>query len=501
MAVVTYEPHTRYYDDNRYFQWPPWKLLGYRNKHPNIHVFKPGTPVRSLPSSSMPTTPMTTRSRKRTQTMNRRGRNAKRVRTVKSSYKKNLFGKKKTVGAKKYKRMGYKYIYKRKRRSANPAPPGAFYGGKWSRAMAAVKQPMDVFNKTGVVLNSETIGSDDDQDCVYIMAEVVNTRSLIRQLCAAMLRTLIEKAGMRVEGPDCCPFDVDSSAANEALYNITLVFLNTSSGVFTNQDLNCSANQTFSVIVTAFEAFFQNYSAGYGVGNVNNPVEPYRFTLWQGATDRSNAVILSNMLMTETYVDVSGYSELKVQNRTQSSALSNDIEQVGNNPLQGFCYEFKGIPRAKGNGAGNDGAGVTLKRWWQFQKMDFNRGIRTWGSADGGASETCSREPPNPRQFYNCVSASKIRLDPGQIKKMSGHFQKSANVLKLLKTVRYQTDASGDLLANYSIFPVHLIALEDVINADVAAKITLQYELERKLGVKCYTKAKKYYATEVTTTI
>jgi len=90
-------------------------------------------------------------------------------------------------------------------------------------------------------------------------------------------------------------------------------------------------------------------------------------------------------------------------------------------------------------------------------------------------------------------------LEPGQIKTFVNNASKTGNILKILKALRFQravNAVSGAQFSNYSIFPVQLIALEDVLNANAEENIIVQYEVERKLGVKCWMKQKKYMLGE-----
>lgn len=348
----------------------------------------------------------------------------------------------------------------------------------------------DAYNKVGVVHTSETIGSVTDQDCCYIMNEVINSRDLIYYIVCAMIRKLIEKAGFRVEGIDSCPFDKDAGDSNEVNYHVQLVTHNYQTGAATVRDYKVLAGNTFGVICDDFRNSFEQYCSGHGELALENMDEPYKFVLWQGPDDGTGANIRSVMIMNETFIDLFGTAEMKVQNRTKATGGSEDAENVNNNPLQGWSYLFNGVPKAKANGRE---AAVSQPATLVFERMQYPNGVTSFGIGVGTSPDF--KEPPFPKMFWNCVKASKIRLEPGNIKSFTAAKRRSGNVLKILKTIRLQLNIPGTY-STYSVHPVQMIALEDVINANAAETISVQFEVERKLGVKCWTKQKKYFRTD-----
>lgn len=350
----------------------------------------------------------------------------------------------------------------------------------------------DSYSRRGVVQACETIGNQSDQDCVYIINEVINSRDLIKYIVAATLRQLIEKAGIRVTSMDCCPFDKDDGTANEINYHISLVRNNVVSGISVTQTKDLLTTDSFDIIVDFFKNHFEQYCAGYGELNNNNNEEPIKWVLWSGPNEGNPIVILSEMFFNETYVDIYGKAELKLQNRTKATGGSEDAENVNNNPLQGMSYMFQGVPKPKGNVRIAGGLDVTAP----FARMAYPKGLTTFGGTLF-ATGTDYREPPPARQFWNCRKAAKVRLEPGDIKTYNALAKKVGNVLKILKSIRLNLDA-GATWSTYSIFPVQMVALEDVINADAAETISVQYEVQRTLGVKCYTKEKRFFMPDYT---
>lgn len=347
----------------------------------------------------------------------------------------------------------------------------------------------DLYNKIGVVQNTETNGNESDANTVYIINEVLNSADVIKYIVGAILRRLIEKAGIRIEGSDKCPFG--NGAANQTEYKITLTKFDKRTDVLTDETFDVLAASTFDDCVDHFVNEFEQYSAGHGDFDNKNTIELHKFTLYFNAgTDKG--IILSTMLMNETFIDIYGTSQMKVQNRTKAIGEGDpfDAENINNNPLQGWSYLFNGVPKAKGNSVTLGGPGV----YTNFERMRYPNGISSFGGSDAGQGIHI-KEPPVPRQFWNCRKASKIKIDPGVIKKFSASAFKRGNVLRVLKSIRLQCDVNGTY-STYSIFPVQMIALEDMINANAEEVISVQYEVERKLGIKCWSKQKKFYTTD-----
>lgn len=362
------------------------------------------------------------------------------------------------------------------------------YGGRFRKAnRVGVKSTMDRYNKYGVVHITETTGSVSDANCVYIMNEVMNSADVIKYMCAAMLRKLIEGAGMRVNGMDRCPFDRDAGAANEVNYNISQVTINQTTGAAVTNTKSVLPADTFNDIVSFFVPLWEVYCSGNITGTAANTDEFHKMNLWYG---NESPIILNELLFNETFIEVYGYTEMKLQNRTLATGGSQDAENINNNPLQGRSYVFKGVPKPKGNSyvrGGTNSATVF------FERIQYPRGLSTFGGSSSAFSPDF-REPPLPKQFWNCYKGSYIRLEPGQIKKMVNKGYKKGNILHLLKKIRLQL-SPPPVTSTYSIFPVQMVALEDVINANAAENINVQYEVERILGVVCTKRQKKYFTS------
>lgn len=370
------------------------------------------------------------------------------------------------------------------------------YSGRVKATRKGIYDKFMKYNRTGIVAVNETIGSVTDADCVYIFNEAINSRDLIHMIVRAMVRKLFEKAGIRITGPADPVMAIDGGGST-VNFTVRLTTQNNVSGVQTHRDFTLLTGTTFTVLCDWFTNNYEQYCSGHGELSNANMDELLVLRLLKGVagTIVANHDVRSELYFNETFIDILGESELKFQNRTKATGGSNDAEDINNNPLVGRSYLFKGVPKPKANGynvAGTNGSMV------YFERMTYNKGLATFGGNSPGQDLTM-REPPMPQQFWNCYKSGKVRLEPGAIKKFYNRAYKSGNVLKILKAIRLQLDATAQF-STYSIFPVQMIALEDVINANAAENISVQYECQRKLGVKCWTKQKKFYKTEYSLT-
>lgn len=366
------------------------------------------------------------------------------------------------------------------------------YGGKVKLSRSGLIDSFARYNVNGVVMVDETTGSVTDPDCIYIMNEAINSRDLIWMICKAMVRKLFEKAGIRITGAKDPVIDI-SGGQSTPNFTVRLVTVNKFTGAWVNTDYTLIATSTFEDVAGWFRNNFEQYCSGHGELSNSNMDELHKFILLKGtaANLATNHDSRSELLFNETFIDIYGLSELKFQNRTKATGGGVDAEDINNNPLVGKSYLFRGVPKPKANAWVVGGTNSAL---FAFERMQYNRGLVTFGGNSGGFDPQM-REPPSPSMFWNCVKAGKVRVEPGEIKKFVSKDFRSGNVLKILKNIRLQLDAGGGW-STYSIFKVQMIALEDVINANAAENISVQYECQRQLGVKCWSKQKKFYRTE-----
>jgi len=386
--------------------------------------------------------------------------------------------KRKNVGKRSGVTRGQRYITK-----------GSYAGPFRKVTSKGNRDSMDKYNRDGVVFIHEAIGNVTNNDSVYVLNEAVNSRDCIFYMLSAMFRRLLEKAGCRIRGANDAILSPNAGNVSSTGYIFRLVKINLVSGVQVTHDFTILAATTFNLLCEDYRNEFEQYATGHGELNNQNVDELFKILLLFGNAESQD--VRAEMLFNETFIDFAGKSQLKVQNRTKATGGSEDAENINNNPLQGRSYLFKGVPKPKANGYNVGGANSST---FPFERLQFNNAVSAFGGT-GGNLDNSFKEPPSPRLFWNCFKASRIRLEPGDIKSYTVFEKHSGNILKLLKKFRLQLDAAG-VWTTYSAFKCQMIALEDVINANAAETISIQYELERTLGVKCWTKQRKWYKSE-----
>lgn len=346
--------------------------------------------------------------------------------------------------------------------------------------------------KKGVFGVSETTGTVADANCCYILAESIEHETAFRYIILSILRRLFEKAGLSVTALDNLPLDPFNSGANLANYVILLSRKNMVTGAVADIAHTIAAGESLWAISNTFMQAFQDYSAGYGRDSTDNALELGYISLLK--THGADSTIEAKLELNELTIEIYGSSQLKVQNRTKSASGSADAEDVNNNPLQGRSYVFNGVPKAKD--ASWTPSSTASQYGFEWIPAENYIGVRGFGASSNTLGDTF-KESPQPGVFWNTSTSAKVRIEPGAIKHFSVASTKTKPLLKLLRQMRFtkvnRTPFVGALdVLNTSMFKCMMVALEDVINVNSLELIGLAYEVERKIGVVCTEKKKRY---------
>lgn len=329
----------------------------------------------------------------------------------------------------------------------------------------------------GFVNTTEVTGKINDPNCCYLIHTATPPPDTIKIIVESLLRKLIRKSikfnvtNLRQEIP------------GESFFNTSDRFEFRLIRAYTDGTTNVLANRvtvdndSVYTIAQYFIPFFRSFAQGDSPGDSNNSYELERMQLYIKDTSVVNhATFIGEINLKNETVHLYSMSEMKIQNRSLSATGSADAENVTNNPLVGYHYQFSGgVPRSKTMDCQElqyiGLSGVTLARAGQ------------WAAGPGG--EVTFREPPLPRLFSNCRKASKVRLDPGSIKEDRLVHTVHYNLIKYLKKVGYATGFAGNA-SRIMWVPgkCHMFAFEDVINVNEANLIEIAYEVNRQMG--CY---------------
>jgi len=345
------------------------------------------------------------------------------------------------------------------------------------------------YNFKGTVFRKELTGSIQDPDVLYICNSVMNAYDCCRQLTLTLIRHVLELANLRVSGLDDV-INTDICITGSLNFLLVLGKKNVSSATTTTTSASING-ATLNGLLSSFLNEFLNYSSGYdnvsGNGNTLNNVVLTGFTLiCSGSAGDDYPVATINF--SECTVDMFGSSELKVQNRSKSNTGSEDEMNVGNNPLQGKCYLFKGLPKVRTQSE-SFGGGQELSL---FETQPVTDGVKTLLGASFPAG---MRDPVEPNAFRNCKKAGSFKLDAGHIHSFYVREKLKMNVLTFLKKMRIQYGTATLYNTSYTMFKTQMIAYEDLINVNSTSQIALAFEVERTTGMKITSRKKGFCKT------
>lgn len=371
---------------------------------------------------------------------------------------------------------------KRKQRVGNRG--AGRYVGRFKKTKRRTADTLLKYQKYGVVHVDEVQGSVDDPNCVYLAHMSYDQLDMIKYASEALIRLLFRT---------CMKLNCDS--LDQEIPGLS--YVNAGSTWYVrlmgNQQVDGSMNilvshtvvdnDTVAIVAATFYNEFVKYSSGFSstatTGSNDNGVELVKLALFIQDADGQTTTgkFQGDIDLRDLRMHYTSKSELKIQNRTPGDNGSTDSDNISNNPLSGWMYDFKGIPKS---------ANINMYHLESFLKVATQKGVMLTRAASlastivGGGS---FREPPLPRSWKNCVKASKILLQPGDIKKGVCSVTKNENFLQFLKTTRFQQGAVDDLAVTWGKMPTQMIALEDVINLDTSYKVTCAYEVNRVSGV------------------
>jgi len=369
--------------------------------------------------------------------------------------------------------------------------------GKFKKPVKLSKKVSPYLTK-GFESTTEIHGAVTDPNCVYIGASCVSTSKAIEIMAQALLRKLFEKCfkipitnirtPLQAFWNNTFPFN----RADGFRIQLTWMQVNNVTG---EGEISYETNGTDSIysicgeIATGTAATF--------------PAMMAKFREWAHRTAPSDAntqiPLRLNVYMKDSNVTPFWFGQggidlralrihyesavsIKLQNRSVSATGSTSTDVVDANPLQGYLYEFKGgVPMFRNL----DQASGTLR----LNRMFDNSAVMLCKAGDFGTDASpgpgnVNREPPKPRFFANCVKASKVRLDPGDVKSHFFTWKTSMRFLDYLRKINVQNDAGLIIQTVNTPGKCVLFALEDMLNVNASNLIAVAYESNRV--DKCY---------------
>jgi len=380
----------------------------------------------------------------------------------------------------------------------------ARYKGKFKKATKKGKTtPTDIYGRTGVINLRETSGQVADGDVVYITHSSFEVTLLAKTVAETFVRKLLTKAGVITQNPDEI-LGNNQISGGSGLYVMTFGF-QTSSGYFRTDPLTISYTgdptiEKIALLTIPSGTYVGEslYTLVYNMmsGNLGNGADTLEeiilHRLSSGVTHPGSMILLN-----EEYLNIRYQSQINIQNRTKSESGDIDAEAVDNQPLKGYRYQFKGgAPSLRtrmpmGTNFLNriqSGSGVQLIRGAQFTAVAALAGSRNF------------LEPPQPKVFNNVVKATKVNMDPGNVKMSTivSVYRGYANSL-----LRFKLCIKPDnIIDPYRFAPgkCEMYSLEERINTPSTNLITCWYEVQQTCAamsktVKAKTIVQNYQAT------
>jgi len=364
------------------------------------------------------------------------------------------------------------------------------YGGSFKKPKRLSKKINKFINK-GFESTTEIIGTVADPDCVYVGASAISCMTAIECVAQALLRSLFEK---------CIGIPITNiKTPLQGYYNAAFPFYNSDgfrlqltwmqvNNLTGEREVTIETGVTDSIftlcgqqssgIAATWPQYLQKLRqwAQRTVPADANTEIPLRLNIYRRDGNVTNFYVGSGGIdLRCVRVHYEATVAMKLQNRSLSAAGSSSTDVVDANPLQGYLYEFKGgVPMFKNL----DQASGTLRLNRMFDASAVLTARAATLGAIGGPGET-NKEPPKPRFFSNCVKASKVKLEPGEVKKYFFTWKTNDRLLDFLRKINQETDAGVIIQTVNTPGKCCLFALEDMINVNLLNNIAVTYEMNR----------------------
>lgn len=376
----------------------------------------------------------------------------------------------------------------------------ARYRGRFRKAKRVSKS--NKYVKKGFENTTEVNGTVSDPDVVYVGATCAPGRVSVEAVAQALLRRVLEKCiGIPVTNVKTVLQGYYNSGAPTTEFNngdgfrFSLTSVNINTGVINEQTYEtvptdsiysiCGEEQA-GVAATWPNFILQLLIWAAGTTNLaDNANQPHMLRVYRRDGNVTNFYLGSGAIdLRTTTIHFKSSISLKLQNRSLSATGGNQADDVNNNPLMGYKYEFKGgSPMFKDNSA----TGM-----YRVSRMFENTGTCLARGASMTGIGSIGKEPPKPQFWTNCVKSSKVTLDPGDLKQTYLSYSFSLNFIKALQRINAEADNTTDRVSYRNPGKCVMFALEDMINVNAANLIAVAYEVNRVIG--CY--ATDYSKTE-----
>lgn len=355
---------------------------------------------------------------------------------------------------------------------------------KTKRGPVSMEKKLADFSKKGFVQVQETAGVITDGDCVYLGVASAPIGLQWYGLWQSLLRALLKKG---VEWDCTNVYDVPP---NSGTLTVQVLVEEVTTGV-TNNFYSAAwgtGNSVAAVGVTIADAVDQMMETTSNEGR--KQFVEMKLVKQFGATP-ANADVASISLL-NCRVNALVRQEVNVQNSTTAPDATEDTaDEVDACPVKGRLYTMTGYcPRFVDKDRRNAGPPFSMCR-------DYDGVMIKAGST---SDLRALREPPLPKQFHNCKSATTWSLNPGEVKKWTNFYTVSKPFNRFCWDLSLNpNDRTYNMRCRNGTFK--MIAMEKRINLGAQA-ITLRYEVNQTVAVKVgfnpYSQAAQTYNDPIT---
>jgi len=342
--------------------------------------------------------------------------------------------------------------------------------------------------KNGYHMTKETYGTVVDPHCAYIGHNTMDYTLLARTLSGAILRKLLEKAGIQVSSANVELPLISTGESGPSGFLLIMIFRNNVTGGGVEVLYEIPDNVDLKGLVNG-NTFLIDYLRGWLINSgpqVNDELNEIRLYERVAPLPDDERRLRCRLDLTKESLTIVVKSQLRVQNRTKgdSATADADADRVDNTPVDGKLYTFK---HAHAKLAAKTTTPDLLVR---FNSMPPNGLVLARGSQN--YTETLE-EPPNQTIFTNCKGTQRVHLNPGDIKDCHiSHVYKGTFSTLLSKLRAKSTTDLGVGTPRYYSYGVpgkmQMVVLEEMIRSITSNSVILVYE--RNLEIGCYLRSR-----------
>jgi hypothetical protein len=328
----------------------------------------------------------------------------------------------------------------------------------------------------GAMIKTETGGEVTDSECAFIGHSLCAPEKILRVFVMSLVRMLFRKSGILFKSFTDFPNEWTGGPASSKLADLHYYYKDGEAGARVKRTIAFATgryNDFVDAIVTDIKTAF---------ATVNQPTF-LRFELALETQEATSVPVLPTTVnVDKMFLHLSMSSELSVQNRTVSttamSVSDNLVNNVNNNPLEGYSYYC---------------AGNTFRTAHQDSTSEEFGPDLTYGQITQGHDTLVSaqdkenlKRPPMPSYFRNTKRYGKHRLMPGGIKKSNLKAYKVLHVNKFIRLLEHWLHANTTEGTSIFLGTAKMFAWEKLMHTRGVAEPNMIVGYECNNFYSCY---------------